>query len=175
MVKNGFIYLWYDRKHKRYYLGSHLGEEDDGYVCSSTWMKSAYKRRPHDFKRRILKRMKTDRKGLLEEEHKYLSTLSSEELGTKYYNLKNNAHFTRGNSGRKHSDETKRKISEAKKKNPTKYWEGKSRDEGTKEKISKSKIGKSQEKSHREKNSKRMKELWKDPIWREKQMKARRK
>ncbi len=29
--KYGFIYLWRDRKHNRYYLGSHWGSEDDGY------------------------------------------------------------------------------------------------------------------------------------------------
>ena len=35
MEKYGFVYIWFDRKHKRYYIGCHWGHEDDGYVCSS--------------------------------------------------------------------------------------------------------------------------------------------
>ena len=45
------------------------------------------------------------------------------------------------NKGRKMSDETKRKISEAKKKNPTKYWLGKKRDQDTLDKMSESTKG----------------------------------
>lgn len=90
--KYGFVYLWYDRKHKRYYIGCRWGREDDGYVCSSVWMKQGYKHRPTDFKRRILTRVYSDKKDLLEEEHKWLSKIKSEELGKKYYNLHNH-HF----------------------------------------------------------------------------------
>ena len=66
MEKYGFIYIWRDRKHKRYYIGSHWGTEDDGYICSSPWMSQAYKHRPNDFKRRILQRVCSNRKDLLE-------------------------------------------------------------------------------------------------------------
>jgi hypothetical protein len=55
MEKYGFVYIWFDRKHKRFYIGCHWGKENDGYVCSSPWMKQAYKHRPQDFKRKILK------------------------------------------------------------------------------------------------------------------------
>lgn len=55
MSKYGFVYLWFDRKHKRYYVGCHWGTEDDGYICSSQWMHQSIKYRPQDFKRRILK------------------------------------------------------------------------------------------------------------------------
>lgn len=34
--KYGFVYLWFDRKHKRYYVGCHWGTTEDGYVCSSS-------------------------------------------------------------------------------------------------------------------------------------------
>lgn len=51
---SGFVYIWRDRKHKRYYIGSHWGTPDDGYICSSPWMRQAYKHRPLDFKRRVL-------------------------------------------------------------------------------------------------------------------------
>lgn len=90
--KYGFVYLWYDRKHKRFYIGCRWGREDDGYICSSTWMKQGYKHRPNDFKRRILTKIYTNKKDLLEEEYKWLSLIKKEELGKKYYNLHNH-HF----------------------------------------------------------------------------------
>lgn len=43
--------------------------------------------------------------------------------------------------GKSHADETKQKISEAKKKNPTRYWLGKSRAEETKIKLSEASKG----------------------------------
>jgi hypothetical protein len=85
---SGFIYLWYDRKHERFYLGKHWGTVDDGYICSSTWMKNAYKRRSSDFKRKILEWVYTDRKDLADAEHRWGSMIKKEELGKKYYNLK---------------------------------------------------------------------------------------
>jgi hypothetical protein len=86
--KYGFVYIWYDKKHKRYYIGCHWGDEDDGYICSSNWMRDAYKRRTQDFKRRILVIIH-DKRELLNEEYKWLSLIKKEELGKKYYNLKN--------------------------------------------------------------------------------------
>ena len=87
MEKYGFVYIWFDRKHKRYYIGSHWGTEDDGYVCSSSWMMQAYKLRPNDFKRRILTRIYDGKKLLLEEEYKWLSLIEDAELKSKYYNV----------------------------------------------------------------------------------------
>lgn len=126
MDKTGFIYLWFDRKHRRYYLGSHLGEEDDGYVCSSSWMKAAYKRRPQDFKRRILKRGIL-RISLLEEEYLWLSLIREDELGGRYYNVRNTKSnlwyldeekrltvaekISRSNTGQKRTEESKSKMS----------------------------------------------------------------
>jgi hypothetical protein len=127
MEKYGFIYLWYDKKHKRYYIGSHWGTEDDGYISSSTWMKNAYKRRPHDFKRRILK-TNVSRETLLDEEYNWLSKIKEKELGKKYYNLnirnqkqwwsteegrKNvGQKLSVANKGKKRTDEFKKKISD---------------------------------------------------------------
>lgn len=85
---SGFVYIWRDRKHNRYYIGSHWGSVDDGYICSSNWMRHAYKRRPQDFKRRILE-IVTNRSDLLEVEFYWLQMIKSEELGKKYFNLKN--------------------------------------------------------------------------------------
>jgi len=137
--KYGFVYIWYDRKHKRYYIGSHWGEEDDGYICSSPWMKKSYKRRPDDFKRKIISRVYSNKKELLDEEYIYLSKIKDEELGKKYYNLSNrkpshwstdpqkkltvgqkisaknkaNPDFGKWNCGKTLSEEQKKKISES--------------------------------------------------------------
>ena len=65
MEKHGFVYIWYDRKHKRYYIGSHWGTEDDGYICSSKWMMQAYKLRPKDFTRKIISRIYSCKQDIL--------------------------------------------------------------------------------------------------------------
>lgn len=87
-MKYGFVYIWFDRKHKRYYIGCHWGTTDDSYICSSTWMRDSYRRRPLDFKRRILVNNIPDRKQMFEEEYKWLRLIKQEELGKRYYNLK---------------------------------------------------------------------------------------
>lgn len=162
--KFGFIYIWFDKKRKRYYVGSHQGVENDGYICSSNWMRDVYRRRPDDFKRRIIKRMVCTRKELFEEENKWLSLIKKEELGKKYYNLHQNIHHylmdpDYGKSTRekmslakkgkkragnpenwKHSEETKQKLS--KQQTGQKKWpNGRSFSEETKEKMRLAKIG----------------------------------
>ena len=87
----GFVYIWFDRKNKRYYIGSHKGNPEDGYISSSSWMKNAYYRRPEDFKRKILS-IRGNRRELLEEEQKWLDLIDDKELGKKYYNLKKKAY-----------------------------------------------------------------------------------
>ncbi|AGR48118.1 putative homing endonuclease [Sinorhizobium phage phiM12] len=82
--KYGFVYIWYDRKKKLYYIGSHWGTEDDGYICSSNRMRKAYRRRPDDFKRRILSRIYTDRLSLLDEEQRWFDMVKRKD---RYYNL----------------------------------------------------------------------------------------
>jgi hypothetical protein len=90
-AKYGFVYIWYDRKYKRYYVGCHYGSVDDGYVCSSKWMYMSHKRRPEDFKRRVIKTNLT-REGMYAEEQRYLSMIKEDEIKPKnpnprYYNL----------------------------------------------------------------------------------------
>jgi len=87
MEKYGFVYIWRDRKHKRYYIGSHWGFETDKYICSSRWMRKAYRRRPDDFKRRILARIWTTRADLYLEEERWIGMIKSEEIRVRYYNL----------------------------------------------------------------------------------------
>lgn len=97
MEKYGFVYIWYDSKHKRYYIGCRWGNINDGYICSSNWMKQAYKHRPQDFKRKILKSNINSRKKTYIEEQKWLNLIKPEEIkpindNPRYYNLniKNN-------------------------------------------------------------------------------------
>lgn len=139
-MKYGFVYIWYDRKHKRYYIGAHWGNENDGYICSSPWMKRAYKLRPNDFKRKILTKVYTNKKDMFDEEAKWQALIKDEELKTKYYNIRRHgdkhwstseiktnavkeklkaADFTRGlrayaasMKGKTLSEETKKKVSE---------------------------------------------------------------
>lgn len=113
MEKYGFIYLWRDKKHKRYYIGCHWGTIDDGYICSSTWMKNSYKRRPHDFKRKVLETNIT-KEELLTKEHKWLQLIKEKELGVKYYNL-HRYHFGHWHSDPRSTLTVKQKLSEASK------------------------------------------------------------
>ena len=162
----GFVYIWRDKKHNRYYVGSHWGEENDGYVCSSWWMKRAYTKRPNDFRRKILKRVYTNRIDLLNEEHKFLSMIKDEELGKRYYNINNhkpghwstdvdakkmigqkisrvnsqNPNFGKWNLGKQHSQETKQKISKSTSVAMIKYYKTNPRTEDTKKKISENSI-----------------------------------
>ena len=147
MKKYGFVYLWRDRKNKRYYVGSHWGAEDDNYICSSRWMKSCYKKRPADFKRRVIKRIYTGRKDLLDEEQRFLNMikqteiisssntkLDERELNVRYYNLNllvNDFWHTYDNEHKKTINE---KISDNRKGKYTGY-----RDPSVGEAISKSK------------------------------------
>jgi hypothetical protein len=92
MEKYGFVYIWYDRKHKRYYVGCHWGTTDDGYICSSTWMKKAYKNRPKDFRRRVLKSNIQVRADMYLEEQRYLDMIKKNEIKPenpkpRYYNI----------------------------------------------------------------------------------------
>ncbi len=134
MEKYGFVYIWYDRKHKRYYIGSHWGTVDDGYICSSTWMRNSYKRRPEDFKRRIIETNLKSTENTFNREGYWLSFIKQHELGKKYYNYINRAIKQNGNI----SEETKRKIGKA---NSISQL-GKHHQEKTKKKISENNIGK---------------------------------
>lgn len=84
--KYGFVYIWRDKKHNRYYIGCHWGTIDDGYICSSPWMKQAYKYRPHDFRRRILS-TNLLREEMYVEEQRFFDMIRPEEIKVRYYNL----------------------------------------------------------------------------------------
>lgn len=93
----GFVYIWYDTKLKRFYIGSHWNNkknpETDGYICSSKTMRDNYRNRPNTFKRRILKRVYTNRNDLLLEEQKWLDLIPKEDFGKRYYNKSKNVFY----------------------------------------------------------------------------------
>ena len=168
MQKYGFVYIWFDRRHKRFYIGSHWGNINDGYVCSSSWMKKAYKIRPKDFKRKILKSNITCKKQMYIEEYSFLSRIKPEEIGKKYYNLRTDvsdlwhqyddkvksigqkiSNKLKGRKNKPTSDETKQKISDAKK--------GKIFSDEHREKLRQAKLGKKLSPEHREKVIKTLK------------------
>jgi hypothetical protein len=135
MEKYGFVYIWFDKYRKMYYIGSHWGTETDGYVCSSNRMRDAYRRRPNDFKRRIIAVVQ-DRNVLLEQEQKWLSLAEGKSY---YYNFC----FVTKNpwwSNEQSKLTVGQKISRAHKSNPNHgaWSKGKVLSEETKEKISKS-------------------------------------
>jgi hypothetical protein len=173
MEKYGFIYVWYDAWRKMYYIGCHWGTVDDGYICSSNRMRDAYRRRPQDFKRRIISK-NISRDVLLEEEFKWLSLIPEEELGNKYYNL-SRRHF-----GHWSNDETKRltvgqKISASpnRGKNISKANRGRVVTEETRRKISTS-VSKIMTEEHRKLLSDKTKSLWLDDEYRERLSQAHR-
>lgn len=51
---NSFIYQWYDKVLNKFYIGSHYGEVNDGYLFGGIDIKKEYKKRPNDFERKIL-------------------------------------------------------------------------------------------------------------------------
>lgn len=184
---SGFIYIWRDRKHNRYYIGSHWGTPDDGYICSSRWMRKSYSRRPEDFKRRIVAWVNTSRVDLLIEEERWLQMIKPAEIKSRYYNLRRDTqHLWHAHEGEvklsigqkisaaktgktitfKDPDERGRKISEGKKK----AFEKKLAETGSKfsaehrEKLVESNRGRIHTDEWKAANSERMKAQWADGV-----------
>jgi hypothetical protein len=179
--KYGFVYIWYDRKHKRYYIGCRWGNVDDGYVCSSPWMKQSYGHRPHDFKRRILKTNIPTREKTYIEEQRWLNMINSDEIKPssdkpRYYNLcvtnnkvwhsyDNNIKtvgqkISQSKKGKKIGrmcEERKRKISEAKKKA---FAERGGMSEEHKQKLRNAKLGSERSTHAKQKTSEALIQKW---------------
>lgn len=99
----------------------------------------------------------TDRETSIDAEAFYIRLFDT--FGGKGYNRNTGGG---GMTGARHSEQTKHKISESRKKNPTKPWQGRKRSDDTKRKIG-------------EKNSLATKAMWQDPVRREKMLEARKK
>tara|TARA_R110000803_G_C11845025_1_gene305095 strand:- start:73 stop:675 length:603 start_codon:yes stop_codon:yes gene_type:complete len=107
MENIGFVYKWNDFYNGKYYIGSHLGDVNDGYVGSGSYFKKAYNKRKDFFSREIL----YVGKDYIELEEFFLKELDAMN-DKNSYNLTNNA---RGVSIQ--SEESKLKISQSKKGN----------------------------------------------------------
>lgn len=105
MCTIGFVYKWTDASNNKWYIGSHTGHPKDGYVGGGHFFNKAYKKRKESFSREIL---------YFGHDHRELEEFILEELDAMNdpmsYNLTNN-----WKGVTRHTEETKRKISEARK------------------------------------------------------------
>lgn len=170
MSKYGFVYIWFDRKHKRYYIGCRWGHENDGYICSSSWMKASYRKRPSDFKRRILARVYTNKQDLLEEEYLWLSLIKTEELGgVRYYNMHN---FKFNHWTSLPDEERVKSIGEkisAKLKGRVSPNKGKRASEATKQKVREANARQFSDPTQKQIRREKIAALWQDPEYRKHQ------
>ena len=120
MSSEAFLYLWYDAPNKKYYLGKHKGSPDDSYTHSSTvWESFTKSTIPDGVRRRILAYGTNEEISKLEYD---LLLNRQQKCWDRYYNVSagwpirvdtsgtNNPMY-----GRKHSEEAKKKMSEASK------------------------------------------------------------
>lgn len=122
MTKQHFVYIWYDKSRKMFYIGKHSGNITDGYISSNRWFNGEFRYRPNDFKRRIIKLCESENEAQ-QIEGKLLSLISASEWGRKYYNTKQGkpkgiAPWNKGKTNC-YSKETRQKISDARKGKPT--------------------------------------------------------
>ena len=107
MCDMGFVYKWSDSSNDKWYIGSHTGHPKDGYVGGGHFFNKAYKKRKESFSREIL---------YFGHDHRELEEFILQELNamndSMSYNLTNN-----WKGVTRHTEETKKKISESKKGN----------------------------------------------------------
>jgi len=121
---DGFVYKWINQINMRWYVGSHCGSPNDGYIASGKIIKQAIKKNGlNNFKRQILYQGQNYR----QEEEKYL--IEHDAANNPYsYNLKNTSiggsvkgrtAWNKGKPGtflgKTHNATTKQKMSSLKK------------------------------------------------------------
>jgi len=103
-----FLYCWVNTQNNKLYIGSHVGCDNDGYVCSSKVMLKEYKNNSYIFKRSIIAHgTESDIRHLETVLLKKLDAAKSDE----FYNLINHAFPQK--TGWNHSLEARAKISAA--------------------------------------------------------------
>lgn len=113
-IINAFVYLWIDFKARKFYIGSHKGTDDDGYVCSSKVMLEQYHQRPTDFVRMIL--MRGDDTNVRKWEEEILDILDVKNRPDFYNMMNGNGDFI-NKGGYILSETTRKRQSEAQKGN----------------------------------------------------------
>lgn len=82
----GFVYQWKNKRNGKIYIGSHIGNTDDGYIGSGVYFRRAYDIEPENFERTILEfEFRENSKDLLELEQKYLDRIDI--TSGMFYNL----------------------------------------------------------------------------------------
>ena len=115
-----FVYLWMDKTRNMFYIGSHSGSVNDGYISSSRWLSGEVRYRPQSFKRRILSYHSSANEAL-REEHRLLTMIQDQEFGVRYYNIRTGRHkgCIAYNKGKQMSQSQKQKISMSKRGAPS--------------------------------------------------------
>ena len=128
MVETGFVYRWYDASNGKFYIGSHKGNPNDGYLGGGVLFRRAYAKRPESFTREIMYT------GVNYREYEQ-TILDYEDAANnkQFYNLVNHA-WGGSPKGIKKKASTRLKMSEASK--------GKPKSNKHRENVSKSLIGK---------------------------------
>ena len=103
-TNEAFLYCWTDHATNQLYIGWHKGTVDDGYICSSKYMKEQYNQRPDDFTREIVAFGTT--KDITNLETLLLRSVDAKN-DDQFYNRHNGDGFYRYG---KHSEETKQKL-----------------------------------------------------------------
>ncbi len=107
-IYSGFIYIWRNSVTGKFYIGSHMGHIDDGYIGSGKHFRNAYKKSPQTFRRRILEYVCGDIYHLIDREEHWLNLASKKK--SLHYN-----HIFYSNGLHKHSYDTKHALSLMKK------------------------------------------------------------
>lgn len=105
-MREGFVYRWYDDSNGKFYIGSHKGTTDDGYLGGGVLFRRAYAKRPNSFTREIIY------KGVNYREYEQI-ILDYEDAANDdmFYNLVNSA-WGGSKKGIPKSESTKIKMSE---------------------------------------------------------------
>lgn len=118
MLSYGFVYLWTNTENGMKYIGSHHGNEDDGYIGSGVYFRRAYELTPSTFVRTILEynTVIDDPYYTRALEQKHLDSVPQIHLNEEYYNLTSNVFggWSKGLSSA--TDDRIKNISEAMKK-----------------------------------------------------------
>ena len=106
-MTEGFVYRWYDASNGKFYIGSHKGTPDDGYLGGGVLFRRAYAKRPESFTRDIMY------KGVYYREYEQM-ILDYEDAANNdvFYNLVNHA-WGGSPKGIAKKESTKKKMSEA--------------------------------------------------------------
>lgn len=84
----GFVYKWTNKENGKFYIGSHYGKVDDGYIGSGVWFRRSYDLDPTKFERQILLSVIINcRQTILELEELILNETEGVGDKTKAYNI----------------------------------------------------------------------------------------